>query len=179
MLAISKVLTNSLITIGVCAALSTTALAGGNGGSPNGKPFVVINEQIVEVTGAISSLQDQVELLIGRVDSTEQRISASETAAYDLHTNNAAMQALIDANTLSIDGINLVIADLQADIADLQADVAANIGDIADLQAQILADESLIASLQTAMNLVESGLVNLGDNLQGWIHISSATPQLM
>lgn len=80
MFQISKSVANGLMTVGLCATLSTTALAAGNGGSPNGKPFIAIDNQIIEVNAGLIDLQSQIDTLIGVVGTIEERIAASEMA---------------------------------------------------------------------------------------------------
>lgn len=83
----------------VIASLSSAfvvAAAGGNGGSPKGQSFVAIGDHIVQVESAISSLEDQIAMLIGRVDSIEARVGANEVAIALSESSNASLQVLIE-----------------------------------------------------------------------------------
>lgn len=114
--------------------LSSPAIAAGNGSSPNGKPFVAINDQIIEAKGAISSIEDQLDGLIGQVDSIDARLSASELAVDNLYLENDMLQAMVDQNATDIGAIET--GSLARD-ADLQGQIDTNLGLIQALQAEI------------------------------------------
>lgn len=159
----NKVLVTALSTaIGI-----TSAHAAGNGNTPNGKPFVAINNQIVEVEGAISSLQDQIDLLVARVDTVEQRVTANENAITELQAQNDALDLLVQQNLSDIASIEVQISLLQQANADLQAQITANSGDnIATLQSEVAANSALIATLQSAVLMVQSDIISLESSLQ-------------
>jgi hypothetical protein len=115
-------------------------------GPAKGKPFVALQDQIVEVEGAISSLSDQVEILIGDVDSIEARMSASETAIQDLQNQIDSLNALIIGNYTTIDDVNAAIDALSADMT--------------------AENEALKLTLQAAIADVEAGTIDLTDDLQ-------------
>jgi len=151
----------------VAAGLPGAAVAGGNGSNPNGKPFVAINGELVEVQGAVSNLQDQIDTLVGRVDTMEDRIGADEDAIANLQDTNDLLQTLIDENATDIATINSIVSDLQAQNADLQDQINTNAGDITDLQAQIAANAATIGSLQNVLFEVQNGLLTLSDSVDG------------
>ena len=152
------------------AMVATTAYAGSN---PKGKPFVAINDQIVEVQGAVSDFQDQIDSLVARVDTVEQRVTADEQAIVTLNGQNAALQALINSNLTSIDDINAEILLLQNDSDNLNVQLSAlsttDTTQIDALQAQIAANASLVGTLQSSLLMVQQGAINLETNLQGQI----------
>ncbi len=113
-----------------------------------GKPFVALQDQIVEVQGAVTTLEDQVTELIGRVDSIAERLTATELAIVDLENENDALNTLIMGAYTSID-------DLYFEIETLSEDTSAN--------------ASLIASLQSAIASIEEGQIDLTNNLQGQV----------
>ncbi len=162
----------------LAASLTAMGIAGanaaGNGSSPKGKPFVSINNQIVEVTGAISSLQDQIDLLVARVDTVEQRVGANEAAIASLQAQNAALQAMASQNASDIASINAAILQLQQANATLQALIAATTGTVTQLQAQLDTNSALIANLQGAVLLAETSVITLGSNLQPQIDNNNA-----
>ncbi|MBE9537069.1 MAG: hypothetical protein IMF07_07790 [Proteobacteria bacterium] len=159
-------ISNILLSLLISAALSSTSFAGS---SPKGKPFVAINDQIVEVNGAISSIEEQIEELVASVDTLEERVGANEQAITDLQDENAILETLVAENATDIATINALISDLQAENDQLAIDIAANTGDIATLQATVDANASLIATLQAAIVDVNINLgIGLAD-LQGQI----------
>ena len=123
---------------------STTSSAG----NAQGKPFVALEGQIIEVQGAISTLEEQVVELIGAVDSLEDRVTASKDAMGELLSENAFLNTLISGAYTGIDAIN-------AEIDALSSDVEAN--------------EGLITTLQAAIASIETGQIDLEDNLQSQI----------
>lgn len=143
--------------------------ASGNGSSPNGKPFVAINGQIVEVTGAITSLQDQIDALVARVDTVEQRVAADQEAIATLQNQSDALEALIQQNLTDIASIEAKILEIQQANADLQAQIAAYSGDMETLQAQVAANSALITTLQSAILLVQNDVISLESGLQAQI----------
>ena len=144
-------LVSTCVLAAFCSALvATSAVAG----PAKGKPFVALQDQIVEVEGAISSLSDQVEILIGDVDSIEARMSASENAIQDLQNQIDSLNALIIGNYTTIDDVNAAIAALSADIS--------------------AENEALKLTLQAALAQVEAGVIDLTDDLQNQIDNNKA-----
>lgn len=160
-------ISNIFLSLLISVALSSTAFAGS---SPNGKPFIAINDQIIEVNGAISSIEEQIEELVASVDTLEERVGANEQAITDLQDENEILATLIDQNATDIVTINGLISDLQAENDQLAIDIAANAGDIAALEARVGVNESLIASLQGAIVNVNIALGTGLANLQGQIN---------
>jgi len=154
----SRTLVATAVSLSV--GFSVTAFAKGN--KPSGKPFVAINEQIVEVQGEVSGLQDQIDSIVGRVDTIEDKVTANQTAISDLVDNNNYLAALIAANLTSISDINAEIAALQAQVDFLKTQADDNTDAIA-------ANEALIVNLQLAIGAVENGLISLDVDLQGQI----------
>ena len=150
--------------------LTTQAFAGGG---PKGKPFVAIDDQIIEVKGAISSLQDQIDLLVARVDTTEQRLDAVGVAVVSLQENSALLQLMVDQNATDIASINGRIAELEGNVTSLQAQISANDGDITALEAELAADQVLITNLQTALLALQAGSISADADLQGQIDNNS------
>lgn len=150
-------------------AYASPAVAQGNGSSPKGKPFVAINDQIVEVQGAVTDLQDQINDLVARVDTIEDRVGANEDAIAALQAVDTYLASLIAINATDIATINSEIDALQAENVDLQAQITANDGDIAAHQAQIDLNETAISTLQACVLQVENGLISLDTDLQGQI----------
>jgi hypothetical protein len=136
-------LAGTCVLAAFCSALvAAPAIAG----PAKGKPFVALQDQIVEVEGAISSLSDQVEILIGDVDSIEARMSASENAIQDLQNQIHSLNALITGNYTTIDDVNAAIDALSADMT--------------------AENEALKLTLQAAIADVEAGTIDLTDDLQ-------------
>lgn len=135
------------ITVAVLANASL-AMAAGNGSSPKGQPFIAINDQIVVVQGAVSSLQDQMDDLVADVDSIEGRVGANEDAIADLEEVDDYLAMLIAMNATDIESINIEIAALQAESGD---------------------NATAISTLQSAVASVEGGLIVLAGDLQGQI----------
>ena len=128
----------------ICAiGLAGTAMA-----TPNGRPFVEIDNQIVEVQGQITSLQDQMAALVATVDDIALRTAANESAIVTLEAANLDLQAQIDAST--------------GDVAALSAEVANNTTLIGMLNDEIAVINGLLADAQQ----IESGICPDGQILQ-------------
>jgi hypothetical protein len=150
-------ITTRTAVFGLSLFISVGAYAAGS--SPKGKPFIAIGDQIVVVEGAISSMQDQIDTLVGRVDSVEARVTANEGAITTLEDQNTALLALVNTNAADITSIEGQIAQLEADNVALSEDVSDNTDAIAD-------NAAMIVTLQSALLMVQDGMVDLETNLQ-------------
>ena len=164
-----NLLVNVLIVI-LSSTIGITAVhAAGKGGKRHGKRFVAIKNTLVEVQGAITSLQDQVDLLVARVDTVEQRVDANEDAITTLQSQNAALEALVQQNLTDSASIQAEIDALSRANTELQAQIDAFSVDIASLQQQLAENEALIATLQLAIAKSQTDLISLESSLQAQI----------
>ena len=147
------ILTTAILTLAITPAFS--------GSTPKGKPFVYLNDQIVEVQGAVSSIQEQIDSLVEQVDTIEERVGANENAISSLKSQNTALAAQMAIYGEDIDAMEAQIASLQAENALLQSQIEANDGDIGALQTSVDENYALITSLQSAVQKI--------DTLQGQI----------
>jgi hypothetical protein len=137
------------------ATLCVTIFSGSTvAGTPKGKPFVAINDQIVEISGAVSTLQEQIDEVVDRVDTLESRVTANADALALLEDENAILQTLIDQNATDIESIQLLISDLEATNLSLA---------IEENTEAIAANESLIQTLQAALVAVNQNQVILSN----------------
>lgn len=148
----------------ICLAAGP-AFGAGKGGIPSGKPFIVLQDQIVEVEGAVSSLSDQIAELVEVAETMEGQIALNEAGMNSLTTESADLQAQIDANATDIDSLQATVDALEADNIILQAQIVDN-GD-ADGALQLLIDAN--AALITANQMELAGL----STLQGQIDNNS------
>ncbi len=158
----SKLRTAAIATSLLLLSSGAVVQAAGNGSTPNGKPFVEIQGQIVEVQGTLMSLQEQIDAIVGNATSLEERLTLSENAILELQAENAALLAQINeltalalANGVDIAAMQVEIETLRGQITDLQAlagdhsaDILALEGRIADLQSQIAANAAGLFTLQ-------------------------------
>jgi hypothetical protein len=151
MLPIKKV-TTALLLGSLALALGAHSISA-SAKTPNGKPFVALEGQIVEVQGSISTVQDQIDDLVGQVDNIEDRLIATEQAIIELNLENEYLELLIGGAYTSIDAI-------QTEIDTLSNDVEAN--------------EGLITTLQAAIASIQSGQIDLANNLQTQIDNNSS-----
>lgn len=163
----------------ICVAIGNVTAVVADGSSPNGKPFVKINNELIEVTGAITSLQDQVDMLINRVDTVEERALSLETAVADIMANNIILETLISQNTTDISTIAQTITNLESDNQALLSQINDNTVDIQIAQAKIAANEALILSLQTAIFNLENGSITADADLQAQINNNLALITIM
>ena len=129
-------------------------------------PFVELNGELISVQGAVTSLQDQLNELVGRVNSIEEVVIASEAAIVNLQAQDTILQTLIDQNITDIASINQMISDQQIVNDNLQAQIDSNSGDNTALQAELDANKAFITTLQSAILEVENGSIALGASLQ-------------
>lgn len=162
-----KNLLESVLVVVLSSTIGITAVhADGKGGKRHGKRFVAIKNTLVEVQGAITSLQDQIDLLVARVDTVEERVGANEDAITRLQSQNAALDALVQQNLTDIASIEAEIDVLQHANAELQAQIDAYSGDIATLQGQLAENEAMIVTLQGAIVTAQTDLISLESSLK-------------
>ena len=145
---------------------AATVNAAGNGSTPKGKPFVAIDNQLVEVQGAVSSLEEQMELLVARVTTVEERVDADAAAIASLQAQNNALEILVNNNIADIQAINDKIVLLEQENAALLVSITGNTGDIEALQEQVAANELAISNFQLALIQVETNAISLTEGLQ-------------
>jgi hypothetical protein len=124
------------------------------GSTPKGKPFVYLNNQIVQVQGAVSDIRAQIDLLVENANTLEERVIASEAAILKLTDQNKFLEDQIAKFGSDINAILAQIADLQKKNAELEALIAKNQGDIAALKNQVNANSDAITALQTAVQQI-------------------------
>ena len=161
-----KMAIKSISLAAAVLVISSNVNAVGSGSNPKGKPFIAINDQIIEVEGAISSLQEQVDLLVGRVDSIGERVTANEGAIATLQSQNVTLNTLVQQSLSDIASIDTKILLLQGANTDLEAMIAANSGDILALRSDIDANDAMINTLQSAILMVQSDIISLESSLQ-------------
>lgn len=137
----------------VFAALATPAFAG-KGALPSGKPFIQINDQIVEVKSSIATLESQIEALFGKVTNLEDNVKAHELAIMLLRQQDTFLAGLIDANKNSIDGVLSEIDALKSRQVQLETAIATNGGDIEDLKIEL-------TNVKTKIVVLEEGLASV------------------
>lgn len=103
--------------------------------STNGKPFVELEGQIVEVQGQVTSLSEQIDALAGEVSTVEERLDADEAVLLDLSEETAGLEAQVTQTG-----------------ADLQDQIDANYALIGALEAEI---DSLYLELQQKQDLIQ------------------------
>lgn len=161
-----NLLVNVLIVILSSTICITAVHAAGKGGKRHGKRLVAIKNTLVEVQGAITSLQDQMDLLVARVDTVEERVGANEDAIATLQNQNTALDALVQQNLTDVASIEAEIEALsQANVA-LQAQIDAYSGDIAALQGRLADNEAMISTLQQAIMMAQTDLISVESSLQ-------------
>jgi len=162
-----QVLTGLIVSLTAATLLPALATAGSDtkkGANPNGKPFVELAGVIVEVEGELSSQQDQVDSLVGRVDTVEQAQAEMEIAIADLSAENVQLQAQIDANADDVASLEAQISSLNSAIIDLEQQIA-DAGDVdGALQAQIDAHDATITTLALAIDTLDADLQASIDN---------------
>ncbi|MEI8608245.1 hypothetical protein P4S70_03885 [Enterovibrio sp. Hal110] len=111
--------------------MAAMAAKGGNGSTPNGKPFQ-------HIQGQVADLQAQIDSLVGRVDSLESHAVAVDDAIAALQLETQDLQAQINSTN--------------GDVSDLQADVDQNGILIAALEAQ---QTQLAQQLDMKQNVID------------------------
>ena len=146
----------ALCTLTTMATIDVTA-----GTNPNGKPFIQLQDQIIEVEGSVSTLSERVDLLVTRVDSMEEMIAANNTAIATLQNETEELQSQIDVLGTDVADLELSISDLELQNTDLEQQIADNSDDIELLQQQVQENSDLI----TAFLLEIEGLATLQDQI--------------
>ncbi len=172
------------IAVVLASGVSHAASSTDKGSSPNGKPFVEINSQIVEVQGDVATLEEKVETLIGDVDSLEARMTAAEGAITDLNNTKTSLEAQISdlyakaaANGVNITDLQTQLATLQAQLTTLETQGSTNTTEINNLKAQIDAINTQIATNADGLAGLQAQLTSVMEQmalLQSQIDIMNA-----
>jgi hypothetical protein len=138
-----KGLVIQLLILGV-VLFATNVMAGGNGSSPNGKPFIEIAGQFVEVQNNVFDLEQAVADLTGRVESNEERIDVNEAAIANLNAENdligqqmgdLVQQAAV--NSAEVNNVLIRIETISTELGYLRASVSTNAGQISNLETEL------------------------------------------
>ena len=141
----------------ISALMVNMAFAGRKGSNPNGKPFV-------EIEGEISTIQDQIDSITGKVASIEAKVVANEQAISNLQEQNLSLEAQVAANADDILSIRNQIYSLHEKNEDLEGQINDNAGNIQALQDQIDSNSALIVTLEQSLQLLEGDLQAQIDN---------------
>lgn len=142
---------SQLVTFLTLSIIYTSSQAQGNGSSPNGKPFVAIGDQIIEVQGAVSSIQDQIDALVSRLDYIEDGLERNVAAIQVLEQVNAQLSLIISSNQNDIDSINSIINDIQTDISEIDTELDSLAITDETLQSELVLLTTLLQSLQQSL----------------------------
>ncbi|WOH38066.1 hypothetical protein RI844_02175 [Thalassotalea fonticola] len=181
----------SIICLSLAALLSTTALAGNNGSGPNGKPFIELAGQIVEVQSDISTLEDEHDALVAQVNKLELdlqgQIEAISAEITTLKATDASLQASLQSKIsalaeqgTAIDALISALTEVNSDlitlantaednataIESLETDKSAILDDIATLDGGISTAMAEIVDNATLIGMLEDDIAQLTENKQ-------------
>jgi hypothetical protein len=178
--------TLSALSVAVLTALSSSASSAAGGGASNagGKPFVQLENQIIEVQNTLTqtieqqiqnltttvinsdtSLADRVALLEGKVLSLEDRIAISEQNIASLNTTATNLQNQINGliATASQQGVDILA--LQNQLTTTNEQISALLAQSGDHSSEIEALKLTAASLQNQIEINASGITGLQEQL--------------
>lgn len=162
-------LTKITISAAMAAFIATPVFSAGNGSTPNGKPFIEIAGQIIEVQADINTLEAKHQTLVDKVDALALDLQGQIDAIYaeisTLQATDVALQESLNAviddlatQGTAIDDLLIALSSVNTDIVNLTNTVGDNSSAIADLetqQATILDDiAALDAGAVTAMTTI-------------------------
>lgn len=154
-----------------CSFQFASAGANNHGGERHHKKHHVTlpSGDLLAVQGAIATLTDQLNALVARVSTLEERVIADENAMISLVNQINVLNVLVNQNLTSITAIQAEIAALQNENIYLTSLIAVNTGDIAALQLQVNQNAALISTLEASVLLVQTSVIDLGSSLQAQI----------
>ena len=144
---------------------STGTAFAASGGSPNGKPFVEINDQLVAVQGDVDSIKDQIESLTSRVESIEEESAAVSAKLDQTIATQTALSDLVAQIEIGTTTLASSVSHLESESASLASQIEALGGTDTELQAQIDTNQALLISLQLALSEGLDSVVNELDQL--------------
>jgi len=129
------------LTLISLAPLSTTQAARPSNNTPNGTPFVYLNQQIESNSSAIDALQQEVTLNGGTLDALQQQVSLLASDYDSLEQRVADNELSIDDALQQINTLSSSITSLASALHDLERTLGAEINalreDIANFTAQL------------------------------------------
>lgn len=163
----------------------------GTGGTPNGKPFIEIQGQIIDVQADVSSLEMKYQSILervtnldldlqGQIDALNAEIIRLEIVDAELQASLSQAVADIESQGNDIQGllsalsqVNMQIVDLmnstdgnRASIEALEADKSAILADIASLDGALVSAISEISENRALINKVEDEVTTLASSKQ-------------
>jgi predicted nucleic acid-binding Zn-ribbon protein len=163
-----------VITASLCSSLAFAGSNTNKGANPNGKPFIELAGQIVEVQNDVSTLQQNYDLINQRINALETdlqgQIDAVKGEIANLHAADTAMQtsltaavADIQASGIQIDNMLLQLGSVNQQLATLEASIGDNTAAIADLNTQ---KDAIEAEIATNADGIVSALAAITENAQ-------------
>ena len=154
----------------VCATITALVLKPafalpGNAKSVN-NPFSQINAEMTLIKSDVASLHDEINQLIGSVNSLQEKVGANTAAISALQQRDVYLEGLLAQANLDIAAVMAAIDELRQQNTDLQARVDANASNIGELKAKIAYNLGLMDLLAQAIDTVEQKSIDMHDSLQ-------------
>lgn len=141
----------------------THALAG-NAPSPNGKPFIELQGQIIEVQSDIASLERQFETLRDDVTGLDLdlqgQIDALSAEIGQLQQKDLELQANLEQMVLQLEAQGTAISTLLAELSQVNRDIIYLMNATGDNAQDIAALESAKAQILSNLAALDAGLVS-------------------
>ena len=104
-----------------------------NGSTPNGKPFVALQQQIDDLDARVTTVEESIGTLDARWQAAEARLDSLAGSLQALVEADRALQELMAALRARIDELETRVSTLEGDVADLSS----TLSELAALRAQL------------------------------------------
>ena len=136
----------------VClSALTLSLVWSGAYGLPKGRPFIELNDQIVEVRGILRTMEERFTGLLGRIEVIEHSVDRNSAAILALETESTILREVVENLTFGLETISDAQNTISLRIDALEAEIELN-GDVLGIL------EQEIVSLNEVITLLDSDL---------------------
>ena len=88
----------------VClSALTLSLVWSGAYGLPKGRPFIELNDQIVEVRGILRTMEERFTELFGRIEVIEHSVDRNSAAIIALETESTLLSEVVENLTFGLE----------------------------------------------------------------------------
>ena len=127
-----------LMTFITLCFLPNAALLAASGGTPKGKPFVELQNQI-------RSLEERVDSLLTRIVANESRLDGIDASIALIEQENTDLQQQLSDLVAGLTTVEDTIAQLEAEVAALQSELQTHDDQFGEIESEIARLDELIA----------------------------------
>lgn len=119
-------------------------------GLPKGKPFVELNDQIVEVQGILRTMEERFTELLGRIEVIESAVDRTSAMIITLESENALLASVVNDLAIGLEEVSDIQSIIQSHIDALQLEIDLNGDALGSVGQEIKSLNEVIALLESS-----------------------------